>query len=95
VAAPRRHRLRFLGDGVRLSVLTIVEPVADKLAKTPAASARQVLSPGSWREDCVARPSMPPIQLLIGERLRVWVQHRRDLEQVRISFSAGRGDRRE
>jgi uncharacterized membrane protein len=37
--------LRFLGTPHVLSVLTIVEPVADRLAKTPAASARQVCRP--------------------------------------------------
>jgi uncharacterized membrane protein len=55
-----------MGHALRLECAEIVEPVADKLAKTPAASTRQVLSPGFWREDCVARPSTPPIQLLKG-----------------------------
>jgi uncharacterized membrane protein len=58
-----------MGHALRFELLTIVGPVADKLAKTPAASARQVLSPGVRRGDCVARPSTPPIQLLLGERL--------------------------
>jgi uncharacterized membrane protein len=62
-----------MGHALRLERAEVVEPVADKLAKTPAASTRQVLSPGFWREDCVALPSTPPIQLLIGERLRAWV----------------------
>jgi len=83
-------RTRYL-----LSVLAVVELVADKLPRIPSRKAPASFAVRLVTGDCAARPSAPPARRASGATGgRSW-RRRRSSGRTRISGPAGKGDRRE